>query len=126
YVPPVSDGSGSDRALLRKSLDLLAEAGYTVRNEVDPEQQPGFFDRVMTAIGLRNPVTRRVLRGPDGAPVILEFLLEEPSFEPHHMAFVRNLASIGVKATVRLVDPVQYRARVDGFDFDLTVQRFSF
>ena len=25
-----------------------------------------------------------------------------------------------------MVDPVQYRARVDGFDFDITVERFSF
>jgi len=27
---------------------------------------------------------------------------------------------------LRIVDPVQYRARVDGFDFDITVERFSF
>ena len=27
---------------------------------------------------------------------------------------------------MRLVDPVQYRARVDAFDFDMCVQRFSF
>src|SRR5262249_58065375 len=28
YVPPVSDGSGQDRALLRKASALLQEAGY--------------------------------------------------------------------------------------------------
>ena len=27
---------------------------------------------------------------------------------------------------MRIVDPVQYRARVDDFDFDITVERFSF
>ena len=27
---------------------------------------------------------------------------------------------------MRTVDPVQYRARVDGFDFDITVDRMSF
>ena len=27
---------------------------------------------------------------------------------------------------MRIVDPVQYRKRVDDFDFDITVQRFSF
>ena len=27
---------------------------------------------------------------------------------------------------MRIVDPVQYRKRVDDFDFDLTVQRFGF
>ena len=28
FVPPVSDGSGQDRALLRKAAQLLQEAGY--------------------------------------------------------------------------------------------------
>jgi microcin C transport system substrate-binding protein len=27
---------------------------------------------------------------------------------------------------LRIVDPVQYRARVDNFDFDITVERFGF
>src|SRR5262249_38170485 len=29
-------------------------------------------------------------------------------------------------ATLRIVDPVQYRARRDDFDFDITIDRFSF
>jgi microcin C transport system substrate-binding protein len=33
---------------------------------------------------------------------------------------------LGIEATLRVVDPVQYRARVDAFDFDVTVERFSF
>src|SRR5262249_12779195 len=32
----------------------------------------------------------------------------------------------GIDAPFPVVDPVQYRARVDGFDFDITVERFSF
>ena len=35
-------------------------------------------------------------------------------------------ALIGIDATLRIVDPVQYQARRNGFDFDITVDRFSF
>ncbi len=67
---------------------------------------------------------KRVL--PNGEPITIEFLIDEPTFEPHHMPFIRNLGLLGIDATLRLVDPVQYRARRDGFDFDITVDRFSF
>jgi microcin C transport system substrate-binding protein len=42
------------------------------------------------------------------------------------MPFIKNLGTLGIDANLRLVDPVQYRKRVDDFDFDLVVQRFSF
>ena len=100
FVPPVSDGSGQDRALLRKASQLLQEAGFPIKS------------------GKR--VDGR------GEPIRIEFLLDEPSFEPHHMPYIKNLGVLGIDATLRLVDPVQYRARVDDFDFDITVQRFSF
>ena len=32
FVPPVSDGSGQDRALLRKASQLLQEAGYVIKD----------------------------------------------------------------------------------------------
>jgi microcin C transport system substrate-binding protein len=100
YVPPVSDGSGQDRALLRKAAQLLKDAGCAVTNG------------------------KRVL--PGGEPLTIEFLIDEPTFEPHHMPFIKNLGTLGIDATLRIVDPVQYRARRDGFDFDITVDRFSF
>ena len=61
-----------------------------------------------------------------GEPVTIEFLIDEPTSKPHHMPFIKNLATLGIEANVRMVDPVQYRARVDEFDFDITVQRFGF
>jgi microcin C transport system substrate-binding protein len=100
FVPPVSDGSGQDRSLLRQASALLQEAGFVVKHG------------------------KRVT--PQGEPVSVEFLLDEPSFQPHHMPFVKNLGTLGIEATLRLVDPVQYRKRLDDFDFDLTVQRFGF
>ncbi|HXX52636.1 MAG TPA: extracellular solute-binding protein [Xanthobacteraceae bacterium] len=100
YTPPISDGSGEDRVLLRKAAQLLGDAGCTIQNG------------------------KRVQ--PNGQPFAIEFLIDEPSFEPHHMAFIRNLKTLGIDATLRIVDPVQYRARRDNFDFDITIDRFSF
>jgi microcin C transport system substrate-binding protein len=100
YLPPVSDGSGQDRAPLRKAAQLLKDAGCVI---VDG---------------------KRVL--PNGERIAIEFLIDEPSFEPHHAPFVKNLGTLGIDATVRVVDPVQYRARRDGFDFDITIDRFGF
>lgn len=42
------------------------------------------------------------------------------------MPFIKNLGTLGIDATLRLVDPVQLRARRDDFDFDLTIERYSF
>jgi microcin C transport system substrate-binding protein len=100
FVPPVSDGSGQDRAMLRKSSALLQEAGFVIKN------------------------TKRMM--PNGEPMTIEFLFDEPSFQPHHAVFIKNLGLVGIDATSRIVDPVQYRKRVDDFDFDLVVQRFGF
>jgi microcin C transport system substrate-binding protein len=100
FVPPVSDGSGRDRALLRKANALLLEAGC----------------------GLKD--TKRLT--PKGEPFTIEFLLDEPSFEPHHLALIKNLAALGIDATMRVVDPVQYKARQDDRDFDMMVERLSF
>src|SRR5690606_20780270 len=100
YVPPVSDGSGQDRQLLRQAVYLLREAGCQVKQG------------------------KRI--NPKGEPITVEFLLEEPTFQPHHALFIKNLKNLGIDGTIRLVDPVQYRARMDDYDFDLTVERFSF
>jgi microcin C transport system substrate-binding protein len=100
FVPPVSDGSGNDRNLLRKASQLLRDAGYVIKD------------------GKRF--------GPNGERITIEFLIDQPAAQPVHMPYIKNLATIGIDATVRVVDPVQFRARVDEFDFDITVQRFSF
>jgi microcin C transport system substrate-binding protein len=99
YVPPTSDGSGQDRTLLRKAAQMLNDAGCPIKDG------------------------KRVL--PSGEPFTIEFLLDEPSIEPHHGSFLKNLATLGIAATLRVVDAVQYRARVESFDFDVTIERFS-
>ena len=61
-----------------------------------------------------------------GERITIEFLLDEPTFQPHHMPFIKNLGIARHRGDLRMVDPVQYRARVDDFDFDIMVQRFGF
>jgi microcin C transport system substrate-binding protein len=100
YVPPVSDGSGQDRALLRRGGQLLQEAGYVIKDG------------------------KRV--NAKGERLTIQFLLDEPSFQPHHMPFIKNLATLGVEANLRIVDAVQAQQRLKDFDFDLTIQRFGF
>ena len=99
FVPPVSDGSGQDRTLLRKASQLLTEAGLVIKDG------------------------KRVL--PNGDVFQIEFLIDEPSFQPHHAPYIKNLGTLGIEASVRIVDPVQYRARVEDFDFDMTIERFT-
>jgi microcin C transport system substrate-binding protein len=100
FTPPVSDGSGQDRVLLRKAVQLLNEAGCVIKD-----------GKRMT---------------PQGEPFRIEFLLDEPAFQAHHMPFIKNLGTLGIEASLRLVDPVQFRARRDDFDFDVVIERFGF
>ena len=100
FVPPVSDGSGQDRKLLRKAIHLLEEAGFHSKDG--------------------KHVT------PKGEVFRVEFLLDEPAFQAHHMPYIKNLGTLGIEATLRLVDPVQARARRDDFDFDMMIDRFGF
>jgi microcin C transport system substrate-binding protein len=99
FVPPVSDGSGQDRQLLRKAQRLLQDANLPVKDG------------------------KRLL--PNGEVFTIEFLLDEPSFQPHHATFIKNLGQLGIEASIRLIDAVQYRARVESFDFDMTTMRLS-
>jgi microcin C transport system substrate-binding protein len=100
FVPPVSDGSGQDRTLLRKASALLQAAGCAVKDG------------------------KRVT--PQGEPFVVEFLVDDPVSQPHHNGFIKNLGTLGIEATLRIVDAAQYRKRVDDFDFDIVVQRFGF
>lgn len=99
FVPPVSDGSGQDRTLLRKATQLLNDAGCKVKDG------------------------KRTL--PDGDIFRIEFLMDEPTFQPHHAPFLKNLGTLGIEATLRMVDAVQFRARVEDFDFDITTERLT-
>lgn len=99
YQPPVSDGSGSDRALLRRANELLLAAGC--------KRDGG------------------VLKLPNGKPLTMEFLDSSALFQPHVTPWQQNLRKLGVEATSRIVDPTQFKSRTDSFDFDLTALNLS-
>lgn len=99
YVPPVSDGSGVDRALLRKADNLLAQAGCIRQNDT------------------------RIL--PTGAPFAIEFLDAGGALQPHTEPFQQNLRRLGISAVTRLVDVAQYQRRLETFDFDVVTQALS-
>jgi microcin C transport system substrate-binding protein len=93
YVPPVSDGSGSDRAMLKHANELLLSAGCT--------RDGG------------------ILKLPGGQPLTIEFLEASEIFQPHVTPFQQNLRKLGIEARSRIVDPTQYKSRTDNFDFDV-------
>jgi microcin C transport system substrate-binding protein len=93
WVPPVSDGSGNDRALLRQANDMFMAAGC---------KRDG-----------------NLLRLPNGRPFEIEFLDFQPSLQPHTQPFQANLKRLGIEARSRIVDAAQYQRRMDEFDFDI-------
>jgi len=98
YTPPVSDGSGSDRRLLRTAAQLLTQAGWELKG------------------------TRRVNAA--GEVLDIEFLIFEPTFERVIAPYLKNLHALGIQANIRRVDPAQYERRVKAFDFDIVTQRY--
>jgi microcin C transport system substrate-binding protein len=92
---PVTDGSGNNREGLRRALDLMRQAGWTVQNR-----------RLVNAQGQRFE---------------FEILLNGPTMERIALPYVQWLQRLGIEARVRTVDPAQYQVRVDAFDYDMTV-----
>jgi microcin C transport system substrate-binding protein len=99
YVPPVSDGSGSDRRLLREAAKLLTEAGWK------PKGEKRFNDK--------------------GEVLEVEFLIEDPTSERVLGPYVKNLQAIGVTTTMRRVDAAQFERRTKNYEYDIRGARFS-
>ena len=92
---PVTDGSGNNREGARRALDLLRQAGWTIRD--------------------------RRLTNAQGQRFEFEILLSSASFERVALPYTQWLERLGITARVRTVDPAQYQVRMDAFDYDMTV-----
>ncbi len=99
WVAPVSNGSGQDRALLKRASDLLAAAGWT-------RSGGKLVDKA-------------------GRPFELEFLESDASLSRITGPFVKNLEALGIQARERVVDPSQFEKRLRDFDFDVVSRRYS-
>jgi microcin C transport system substrate-binding protein len=92
-VMPVSDGTGRDRKQFSRAIELLEAAGF--------ERNKGQF------------------HGKNGEKFTLEILSNSESLNRVYNPLVQKMRAIGIDASVRLVDPSQYQARMQNFDFDL-------
>ncbi|WP_036288303.1 extracellular solute-binding protein [Methylocystis sp. ATCC 49242] len=94
WRPPVNDGTGRDREMAKRALELLASAGYRVEGDA---------------------LTK------DGEPVAFEIMVKDRNQERLALNYASSLQRIGVDARVRLVDEVQYQRRRQKFDFDMMI-----
>lgn len=99
YAPVVTDGSGSDRKVLRAALKAFQEAGYELKG--------------------------RRLVGPGGKPLSFEILVQSPEQAKMAEAYKSTLSRLGIAVGIRLIDDSQYQARKDSFDFDMIIGAYS-
>jgi len=97
YLPPVSDGSGQDRKLLRQASQLLAEAGWKREGTL--------------------------LVNAKGEKFTVEFLIDGPTSERILAPYAKNLRLLGIDTTLRGIDPAQQEQRMKDFDFDVDIVR---
>jgi microcin C transport system substrate-binding protein len=95
--PPKTDGSGNIRPNLMKAQQLLAAAGWQIRNGK--------------------------LTDKGGRVFAFELLNVQPEMERVIMPFRANLAKLGIDMKIRTVDVPQYIERERGFDFDMIIER---
>jgi peptide/nickel transport system substrate-binding protein len=97
WRPPVNDGSGRDREIAKRALDLLAAAGWRLDG---------------------GRLTK------DGETASFEIMVKDRDQERLALSYASSLARIGVDAHVRLVDEVQYQRRRQKFDFDMMIGQY--
>lgn len=99
YRPPESNGTGYDRANLRKALHLLQEAGWELKD-------------------------RRLVNRQTGQPFSFELLLTSAGNNLYVLAFQHNLQRLGIRMDVRTVDNTQWNNRLRNRDFDMTARLY--
>jgi microcin C transport system substrate-binding protein len=98
YQNPVGGNPDAVRANLRESARLLKEAGYEIKD--------------------------RKLVDPSGKPMTVEILVDDPSYERIALFYKPSLERIGVTASIRIVDDVQFENRKRNFDYDIIIDNW--
>ena len=99
YIPPVSDGSGNDRKLMRSAAALLEAAGWTIKNGQRVNAKGEVFE--------------------------IEFPITDVTSERLLGPYVKVLSALGIVTTIRKLDPAQYERRRKAFDYDIVSARFT-
>jgi len=93
FTQPTTDGQGDIRANLLKARDLLAEAGWVLRNGA-------------------------LVKADTGAPFVFEITEVQQGMERVLTPWIKNLERLGIKASIRTIDSTQFINRMNDFDFD--------
>lgn len=99
YRFPKTDGQGHNRDNARQAFQLLKAAGYQLKD-------------------------RTLVHQKTGKPLSFEILASSPALDRLLGGYVKQLARLGIQATVRSVDSSQYQARVREYDFDMMQMRW--
>ncbi len=99
YATPSAPADADHRKNMSAAFKLLQAAGWTAKDGV--------------------------LKNAEGKTLDAEVLLVQPNFEPVVLPFVADLKKLGVNASLRTVDPSQYKRRFDQFDFDIIVDSWG-
>lgn len=98
-LPPSTEPPASLRDNMRQAQDLLAQAGWTIKEGA--------------------------LVNDKGERFQFEILLTGGSFERVIAPYVANLGKLGITVNYRSIDPALYADRVKNFDFDMVVTTFG-
>jgi microcin C transport system substrate-binding protein len=99
YQNPVNGNPEAVRANLREAMKVLKEAGFEIRDHK--------------------------LVDPAGKPVTVEILVQDPSAERIALFYKPSLDRLGVSASIRTIDNVQYENRLRSFDFDMIIDQWG-
>jgi len=99
YKPPMTDASGRYRPNIRMASQLLDEAGWRIQD------------------GLR--------KNDKGEALEIEFLIDDPVTGRIIGPYAGKLNELGIKASLRRVDPAQEQERLRRYEFDIVTQRYS-
>ena len=99
YKSPVTDASGRYRPSIRIASKLLDDAGWKLED------------------GVR--------KNAKGETLDIEFLIDDPVTERILGPYAGKLTDLGVKASLRRIDPAQEQERMRRYDFDIVTQRYS-
>ncbi|TIT45356.1 MAG: ABC transporter substrate-binding protein, partial [Mesorhizobium sp.] len=100
WKPPVTDGSGQDRKVLKTAFDLLKSIGYHVNNGT--------------------------MLDPDGKPFGFEILTASQDEERLAGIYQRTLEKIGINVSIRSLDGDQIQSRKQRFDFEVLIGSSGF
>ena len=100
WKPPVTDGSGQDRKVLKTAFDLLKSIGYHVQDGT--------------------------MLDPDGKPFAFEILTASQDEERLAGIYQRTLEKIGINVSIRSLDGDQIQSRKQRFDFEALIGSSGF